>query len=46
MLFQNIQKAVYGIGGDSFLGGEGTDAVKRPIQNTVSVNDKQIFHTG
>ena len=45
VLFQNIQKTVYGVRGQTALGGEGTDSVKRPVQNTVSVDDKQIFHS-
>ena len=43
-LFQNIQKAVDGVGVQSIPGGQGSDSEIGPVDDTVSVQNQQL-HT-
>ena len=45
MLFQDVEKSIYGVGRKSFLGAQRADSIKRTVENTVAVDYKYSFHT-
>ena len=45
-LFQNVQKAIDGVGIESLPGGEGPDAVERPVDDAVAVENHQFHGDG